>query len=740
MNSKILEELDLIINNQENFKPHKILAILSIIKLFRNHLVLENKIFYNNDFKNYFTEYFKKYSRENDRNRSYAPFFHLKSHFFWNLKAKEGKEFELKNASSVGGPGQLNELVDYAFVSEDFLSLLKNSNENILLEKYILNGLDNKCIENSNTEIYLMKNNEFITYINSLHCIDANSDGALAEAQARNPLFHDIHVKHPWARKFAELLNQTKDSTHIILTGHAGDGKSTIALELYKILTHTEDQAALTAGLPKRTDVTERITIVKDLSEWTNQEQDRLFEEMATGHRRFVLISNTGCLLNLFKRHAKIFERTAVMIEDDLLSALDSSSGEMLKSKSCSYAIFNLARVDNIDTSLELLRKIVNSSRWDECDACSLSAQCPLSINRQILKKYQERVFSRLRLLLRRMVDYGHRLTMRQLSALFAYMLTSGSDCTKVANVLNKKQSLPLETFMFFNRFWGDNGWRSDENASQLKSTRVIAEQGFGTTYAPTIERLLWLQSDQALFNLEILELNDLFAQLLAVAQDPTVPNHFEARAQIRRMLYFFRESSPLYNLEPFFDAFLNSPMLREHRNWIENPSSFSKKRSTLKEQLFHVLQEQFSGIKLPEGMAVDRTLYITLNRRQHNIRQSSQIMLGKLDFSEKFDLKVVPNGESHELALIGKGEFSKVKMSLALPFLDYLFARKSGGIGSILQVAYVDRLENLKSEILRYCPPSDAEELLLLKLDANHQLRRQRVTLDAHGLEVSNG
>ena len=77
--------------------------------------------------------------------------------------------------------------------------------------------------------------NPFVPYLNSLHSRNAETDNALAESQACNPFFGFIHVPHPLVKTIEEVLLGPA-RRHVIVTGHAGDGKSTIAVELFKRL------------------------------------------------------------------------------------------------------------------------------------------------------------------------------------------------------------------------------------------------------------------------------------------------------------------------------------------------------------------------------------------------------------------------------------------------------------------------------------------------------------------------
>ena len=61
----------------------------------------------------------------------------------------------------------------------------------------------------------------------------AANENALAESQARNPFFGHIHVAHPVADVIHSILIG-ESKRHVVLTGHAGDGKSTLAVDIFR--------------------------------------------------------------------------------------------------------------------------------------------------------------------------------------------------------------------------------------------------------------------------------------------------------------------------------------------------------------------------------------------------------------------------------------------------------------------------------------------------------------------------
>ena len=79
------------------------------------------------------------------------------------------------------------------------------------------------------------KQNGYIAYLNSLHNINASGANALAESQALNHFFTELYQPFPIIDVLYKTLLETQDRV-ILLTGHAGDGKSTVALDVLKRL------------------------------------------------------------------------------------------------------------------------------------------------------------------------------------------------------------------------------------------------------------------------------------------------------------------------------------------------------------------------------------------------------------------------------------------------------------------------------------------------------------------------
>jgi hypothetical protein len=347
----------------------------------------------------------------------------------------------------------------------------------------------------------------------------------------------------------------------------------------------------------------------------------------------------------------------------------------------------------------------------------------------------------------RRMYEYGTRLTLRQLTAHLAYLVTAGLDCKDIFELSARPDKPLISEFMFYNRFFGDNGKRLELSAIQLQAIQKIRQKGFGEPPCPTWERRLWLLTHTQSFNIGISFLEEEFDRLRRYGSgELTIEDEGlsadQAREQVRRMLYF------LYDFpscdDSFIRHFLNSPAILKWWKWQDDDFRLSLTESNnFKRRVFHVLQEQFTGIRLPEESSSGQTLYITLSRKKQEIRQSAQVVLAQIDFGNDFSLALTLRTNSwnikrRDLCLIGNGKYENIRMPLTLPFLDYVLMRQRGEAGEVLQAAYATRLEQLKSQLIQLGGKAQNDDVLLVRLRTNHTFARQTYSVRNNKLEVA--
>jgi serine/threonine protein kinase len=589
--------------------------------------------------------------------------------------------------------------------------------------------------------------NPFVSYLNTLHSRTAASENALAESQACNPFFGHIHVKHPVAERAHQILTG-EQKKHIVLTGHAGDGKSTIAVEVFKRLSGLAENAALVRPLQRREDVGS-VGLIKDFSEWSPAERTELMGEMLEEEgRRFLLVSNTGTLLDAFKQREQQSGGNWVGVESNLLSAMNALEPTTLVFHGAEFVLINLAMMDNLGIAREILERMLDQERWAPCQTAACKQKCPIFRNVCLMQANLPFVRDRIYLAYRRIYEYGMRLTLRQLCAHMAYMITSGLDYSDISQMAQRAKPPQMSEFMFFNRFFGDNGSIPDPLAGQLKGVKVVREQSFGSLPCPTWERRLWLRSRGQSFALKAKMAPEDFEALrqygAGLISDGSIGGA-DARNQVRRAVFFLHVIEDDKE-QGFLRSFLRSNMLLDFVRWQEQAGeTLSLQESKgLHGRIVHVLQEHFSGVRLPEGASSDRDLFVTLNRHSHDVRQSAQVVLGRY---REGDFRIVlrtqdnpAGGIRRELFLEGprSGGIS-LTLPLPLPFLDYVMLRNRGEIGEALQTAYVDRLERFKGQLIRHASRRGTDDIMLVRLRTNHTFRGHIFAVREGRLEVTD-
>ena len=573
--------------------------------------------------------------------------------------------------------------------------------------------------------------NPFVRYLNSLSNATPANDGAIAESQQASPFFPSIRVENPITDTICRWL--LEEGRNVILTGNAGDGKTTIAGEIHRRLTDSP--------LPPEPRVEVRshgIVIFKDMSELAGETRARLLEEAFQRGRGYLIVSNTGALLKSAGA-ARLEGIPDYKVEDEILHALQSD--EALDVLGGRFRLLNLGRTDSIETALGILQRILHAPEWGECEACKLQADCPILENLRLVREAGETLLRRVELLYRRMYEYGVRLTLREMTGHLAYALTGGNDCDQLAGMSATALAARSSSRLFFNRFFGDDGREAAVEAGQMETVRRLRAAGIGQELEPAVERLLWTD-DQSLLPLTG---EALLVYRRLRGSEHAVPDA-AIRRQIRRLIYFFGDFETIGAKdlqERFLTTFLGSPKLLDYLE-VVRPNGRAidgLKEARWRYQILQVLQEYFAGIRLPEGSwKKNDTLYITLNRRTP--RSRTQMVLAEFQTND-FRVATRPRHTSlpnaGRLLVLEKLE-NGVRLDLDLPFLDYVDRRHQGEVSSQLSAHYADRLERFQAKLIAASAGSRPAEdsLKLLSLGAGGRLRLVELRLaDSGYLEV---
>jgi serine/threonine protein kinase len=589
--------------------------------------------------------------------------------------------------------------------------------------------------------------NPFLAYLNSLHNTTGSNENALAEAQARSRFFAVIHVRSAVAA-FARKQITGPERRHIILTGHAGDGKSTIGLELFKTLKGLPMEKPLDVAWKAVEEIhfpgQPPITMVKDMSELSAADRLGILNRACTKNdERFFIISNTGTLLETFRAMTKDAGQWSDL-EHSLLEALSTKPPSLLTRSAGIFDVVNLVQVDNLNIALDIFQRMLDEKAWGPCLSQPCQQACPIYRNVRLLRENWPLIRERVGAVYRRLFEYGDRLTLRQMTAHLAYAITSGLSCQDVFGHAQQPISRPITDFLFFNRFWGEGATGFDDRCLQLKAIRALKRVGVGRQLVPSLERKLWMRGEDEPLPTIPDDLQPVFVSLRQLGRklahvEGMQPD--QGRAQTRRLLFFFGQFQQQEMVREYLAAFLNSRMLPEFAAWQNARGKISNiDRDRLLKNVLHVLQEHFAGLHLPEEVnSLDGDLYITLNRRGREIRQSAQVVLARLNRSD-FKLQLVEKawpGVSCRFELLLTESHSGKQLKLELPFLDFVMQRHSGDIASSIQAGYLDRLERFKAQLLASHSGSADQEMMLVRLQTNHRFATQKFALNNGVLEV---
>jgi len=564
----------------------------------------------------------------------------------------------------------------------------------------------------------------FVRYLNSIHNISADNRYALAEAQAISPYFTNLHVELDLVSSIRELL-ANQSGVVVVLTGHAGDGKSTVAVDIWKRALGVPGNEPAPKS-PEEEEIVSleghQLTIVKDMSELSAQSRAHKLDNAFNQPGSALIVSNTGPLLSSF---TDMMAKAGSGQRDAQQKILECLNQPLLKDKVSDVNLLqldgtkrvyvaNLSMLSNVDTAERLLSKLVSHPGWDRCSGCEAKDRCPIRRNVDVMNKCTDTVGKRVGDVYRRLDAYGRRMTMRQIAAHLSFSLTGGLSCEQI-------RQDPQTKFrgVFSETFFGHGSQLSLQAVDALSCLRQMADLHFGIAESPTFDQQMHEGKLEGawLYPVPLSEVRAHFASRLGSSNDGN------ARREIRRLTYMFgspREENHA-SAEVFLDDFLQSPMLRKLRAWRVNHNLSGMEKQRFVKQVLGVLMEEYIGASVPRNKR--ESLYITLRRPDEKVFQSVQIVLGKIPFDEfTIDLDEVSG-----LPVL-KHPVTEASLELSLPLLDYIISKDLGELTSDLDAIHGASLEQFRSDLLERVRAS-ADNVKLLEIDAQGDLRIHKFT-----------
>ena len=551
--------------------------------------------------------------------------------------------------------------------------------------------------------------NEFVEYLNSTNNIGGNSTGSLAEAQVKSPYFDAVKIDRKIGKRITAEIQEGVYRAYI-LTGHAGDGKTSILVQVLKSLGLLENGEGLSVSKEY-----EQLFYVKDMSEVSEQDQVKYLKRALSAPndgKTSILISNTGPLLNAFLALAEIEKQNSgsemeseerIELQSKLLTQLDRNADKEIEVGEYSFVLVNIARVDNVSFAKDILKKIVADNLWKKCTDCPMASKCPIISNRNYLNSQYDRVSDFIDNYYRFLYENDKRMTIRQMVGQISYGITGNLTCGKIKNSMLKS---PLFTYNFANLFFGYKGLTIDKEALQIKGIQHIRELGIDAI-ALNVDYNLFVNHNYTYFPAGVRglieDLTNKSKKFFQIEEDEKKQHanqerNTEFRKAVRRFYLIYGMPADNEAIDDLYNQIFGSNFV-DYKKLITSIQPTSMKRK-IQGVVYKALYIKNTGFLPPSN--TDMLLPLTL-RREDDVYQSVLLVLGEVN---KTDIKIETQKISSQLEdMEEKYElFIRLKDSdfkLSLPMLKYFNDLIDGAVRSNNNPALTHGIASLDTILL---------------------------------------
>ncbi len=547
-----------------------------------------------------------------------------------------------------------------------------------------------------------MYNEKYIDYLNTLHNYNAQNANAYGESNIKSPFYKDVMVKVRLSEYICEKLkNDTAQS--IILTGHAGDGKTSI---MYQVLQEFEknfpvDEQVFDIELSEG----KKLRCIKDFSEINDDsKEDELrnaLDEVKAGGYAFI-VANTGPLINTF---GKLFGEDGEKAKIELIDAIDDNKGKKRDIRGNSIRVINVASVDNTFFATEFLKNITKETLWSECEKCNKCQYCHIYRNRNLILNNSKRVYEFISMHYVWLAEHGKRLTIRSMTEQLVYMITGGFNCKSV------KKIEPYR-LLFSNLFFGYIGTEHDDGALMIEAVREANQCGYDRKRMRSDEELLISEKYNELFGKDIVDI---------------IKDGERNNAYVNGWSEFLRRTYIMMNIvtndvkknDDYEDVFS-----KQFKHFCDLRDGTSKPTKLDVNLICDALSMIYVGT-----INNDNMIPLTLSR-QSGLTQNVQLITGTVYTR---DLQLVQckveddwfNKEKNRYILkikIGKHELDS---EISLPLLDYFEELKNGIVSTNVDPQLSHGIESIKAQISNMeRDEDDVFEMVILRNDKNLDVR----------------
>ncbi len=547
--------------------------------------------------------------------------------------------------------------------------------------------------------------NPFVDYLNSLHNDHAANQNAIGEMLIGSPFFGETQVKRSL---IAFLKSKVENGEFIILTGHAGDGKTTLLYQVLEAagyhLTKLQPSEMLTGEHP--------ILYIKDFSELTHEDQDEKLSACFSTPGAAALIANTGPLLDMFKR------MYGQQYESPLLNAMDSPCGMTVDVPGTGKAfLLNIARVDNTDFIRPYLQNILAERHWRECRGCPCAARCPIVFNQSVLSNDFDQVSDVIEKMYIWLQEYDRRATIRQITAHLTFMITGGLSCSKVEHKCSERSQFQ---YLASNLFFGCEQMKRLKGASQIRGIQMVNEAGF--------------DQKTTLMDYELFNRNDYYLyysqDIAALFKTAFVDHHYcdtESRQMIlkRAYLFFGMQGENRTRQENYIFSEWFKPYLEITRKGV-------KPKDQLKNGVCKAINTLFVGESLE-----DRIDHIDLTLRRNNEQTSNvQLLAGRIQVDDvklkAAQFETVSGNKQYKLTLCVKD----LEFSISLPLLNYFNEIWRGIIITDVDPMLSNGIDSLKAQLLSHCSSSVSSDEVRIVYLSGDRWKKRTLVIGEHSID----
>lgn len=578
---------------------------------------------------------------------------------------------------------------------------------------------------------------ELVDYLNTLHRLNGSNINTTAEANVNNKYASLIIDEDE--DLINNIISKLENGGKVLLTGFAGDGKTTLAQIIAKRLSKKEidfSQAIINFSYEGG-----EVVVIKDLSEISNSKStSMLYDELSARDKSLLLVSNTGTvratLLDIYNKMNmwKDCFGSSSSFETAILSGLEcgesSFEGE-IKIGEVTINVFNLVKRDNLESAKRVLKKILDLPDWN-VEVKEGDPIPTILLNVRMMKANNYLAVERMFYIYRVAYEYGERLTMRKLLEHFAYTITGG--CSNVRWV-------DPNNIFFVENFFGS----ADQKAKEIDGIKIVKKFDFASNISSSWKRSIWNGEKRDQYKIELekeIYKLDRYAPLI---DENAYLNHYykrEDQISILRMIFFLNNvdiSDP--NMQKYISGFLNSPSFFQFLEIQTGKGEVD--RSTVKalgQVIRRVLRDYCSGMKMPnEGASSDKDIFITMARKSKEISQATQIVLGRFNWNKR-SIEITATRDNrgiyqYYLKVRENGEKIDQRMILDLPLLDYLYSIDAGRPLEDIDSLFKKRLENIKLNLHLACSTDiDEDEINLIYRDINNSIHSLTYSFDKSG------